>query len=184
MEKKTKKETITLQFSLATGDAPELKETAEIIKDSWQKIGASVDVKIFETSDLNQNVIRPRKYDALFFGEVVGRDKDFYPFWHSSQRNDPGLNIALYTNIKTDKLLDEIRTTTDETVRQNDLRQFEKLIDDDAPVAFVYAPEFIYIVPKKVKNIKLGQITNGAERFLNVHEWYIDTNKVWKIFTK
>lgn len=184
MEKKIGKDIVSLKFSLATGDAPELKQAAGIIKSAWTKIGASVDVKIFETGDLNQNIIRPRKYDALFFGEVVGQNRDLYPFWHSSQRNDPGLNIALYTNIKTDKLLEDIRATNDETVQKDKLNQFEAIIKDDVPAVFIYAPEFIYIVPNHVQNIKLGQITNSGERFLNVNEWYINTNKVWKIFTK
>lgn len=184
MEKKTKKDTIVLKFSLATGDAPELKQAAEIIKSSWQKIGASVDVKIFETGDLNQNIIRPRKYDALFFGEVVGRYNDLYPFWHSSQRVDPGLNVALYTNVKTDKLLEDIRATTDKELQQEKLSEFQKIIKEDVPAVFIYAPEFTYIMPKSVQNVKLGQITNSGERFLNVYEWYINTNKVWKIFAE
>lgn len=184
MEKKIGKDVVALKFSLATGDAPELKQAAEMIKSSWAKIGASVDVKIFEIGDLNQNIIRPRKYDALFFGEVVGQGKDLFPFWHSSQRNDPGLNISLYTNLKTDKLLEDIRATNDAAIQEDKLNQFEAIIKDDVPAVFIYAPEFIYIVPNQVQNIKLGQITNSGERFLNVNEWYVNTNKVWKIFTK
>lgn len=184
MEKEVKKDNIVaLKFSLATGDAPELKQVAEILKETWEKIGASVDIKIFETGDLNQNIIRPRKYDALFFGEVVGQGADLYSFWHSSQRNDPGLNIALYTNLRTDKLLEELRTTNDEKAQQDKLREFQSIIKDDVPAIFIYAPEFIYLIPKTVQNIKLGHISNSGERFLNVNEWYINTNKVWKIFT-
>lgn len=185
MEKKvTKENTVILRFSIATGDAPELKQAADIVKETWQKIGASVDVKVFETGDLNQNIIRPRKYDALLFGEVVGRKADLYSFWHSSQRNDPGLNIALYTNLRTDRLLEEIRETNDERIQREKLNDFRKIIGEDVPAVFIYAPEFIYIVPTSIQNIKLGQIINSGERFLNVNEWYINTNKVWKIFTK
>ncbi|NQV88235.1 MAG: hypothetical protein HQ402_01595, partial [Parcubacteria group bacterium] len=90
LEKKTKAETFSLKFSISTGDAPELVATAQIIKENWEKLGVSVDIKIFETSDLNQNIIRPRKYEALLFGEVIGHGLDLFPFWHSSQRNDPG----------------------------------------------------------------------------------------------
>lgn len=185
MEKRASRtSTTTLSFSLETSDTAELKQAAEIIKESWQKIGASVDVKIFETSDLNQNIIRPRKFDALFFGTVIGRTSDLYPFWHSSQRNDPGVNVALYANIKTDKLLEEIRATSSAIVRSEKLRQFEEIVKEDAPAAFAYAPEFIYIVPKKLRGVRLGQITNSGERFLNIHEWFINTNKVWEIFAK
>jgi peptide/nickel transport system substrate-binding protein len=183
LEKKTKKQTFSLKFSISTGDAPELKQAAEIVKDEWTKIGAIVDIKIFETGDLNQNVIRPRKYDALLFGEIVGRDQDLYPFWHSSQRNDPGLNVAMYTNIKADKLLEGIRITSDKQDRQDKYEKFKSMLIDDAPAVFMYSPDFIYVVPEKVKNLALGQITNPSERFLNVSKWYINTSKIWKIFS-
>ena len=183
-EKTDKKSNIVLAFSISTSDAPELKKVAQLLQKQWQKIGAKVDIKIFEVSDLNQNIIRPRKYDSLLFGEVIGRDMDLYPFWHSSQRVDPGLNIALYTNIKADKTLDTIRKTTD-TQKQDILyKDFNTEINTDMPAVFVYAPYFTYIVPKKIHNIQLGQLTTPAERFDNISEWYIQTNNIWKIFLR
>ncbi len=77
-----------LEFSLATGNVPELRAAAEYLKEQWGKVGVQVDVQIFDQGDLSQNVIRPRKYDALLFGEVVGRELDLFAFWDSSQRND------------------------------------------------------------------------------------------------
>ncbi len=183
-EKKTGKDTEILSFSISTSDAPELKALAQNIQTRWQQLGARVEVKIFEVGDLNQNIIRPRKYDSLLFGEVLGRDLDVYPFWHSSQRSDPGLNIALYANPKTDKLLEDYRKTTDETIKKKYLSSFETEIKNDTPAVFLYAPYFIYITPTRVKNITLGQLTISGERFLNVHEWYINTNDVWKFFIK
>ncbi|HEY4511290.1 MAG TPA: peptide ABC transporter substrate-binding protein, partial [Candidatus Paceibacterota bacterium] len=84
-EKTEKKQTTRLEFSLATSDIAELARTAELLKIQWQKIGVKVDVKIFEAGSLNQNIIRPRKYDALLFGEIINHDLDLYAFWHSSQ---------------------------------------------------------------------------------------------------
>ena len=132
-EKKDKKSTVTLAFSISTGDAPELKAAANLLQAQWQALGAAVDVKIFEISDLNQNIIRTRKYDALLFGEIVGKDMDLYPFWHSSQRIDPGLNIALYTNIKADKDLESIRKTTNAAAQQTYFDDFNKQIGSDIP---------------------------------------------------
>ncbi|OHA93661.1 MAG: hypothetical protein A2W58_02350 [Candidatus Zambryskibacteria bacterium RIFCSPHIGHO2_02_38_10.5] len=147
-------------------------------------MGADVEVKIFEIGDLNQNIIRPRKYDALLFGEIVGRDLDLYPFWHSSQRVDPGLNIALYTNIKANKLLENIRKETDETLQKKYFDAFKKEIKNDVPAVFTYSPYFIYLIPKKIHNVTLGTLTTPSERFSNIFEWYIETNHVWKIFIK
>ncbi|MBI4156064.1 MAG: hypothetical protein HY507_02405 [Candidatus Zambryskibacteria bacterium] len=183
-EKKDKKKTVTLAFSISTGDNPELKRSAELLQKQWQLLGAEVDVKIFEVSDLNQNVIRTRKYDALLFGEIIGRDLDLYPFWHSSQRIDPGLNIALYANIKADKLLENIRKTGDPDEAKAYFDKFNKEIENDVPAVFTYSPYFIYIVPKKVRNISTGTLTTPSERFTNIYKWYIETNNVWKIFVK
>jgi peptide/nickel transport system substrate-binding protein len=183
-EKKDKKGTTTLSFSISTGDAQELKDTAYLLQQQWQKIGAQVEIKIFEIGDLNQNIIKPRKYDSILFGEIVGSNLDLYPFWHSSQRNTPGLNIALYTNIKADKLLENIRKTTDQTQQKTYLDSFSKEIKNDMPAVFTYSPYFIYIVPQKVKNVILGTLTMPSERFDDISKWYIETNNVWKIFTK
>ncbi len=183
-EKKTKSGTLTLQFSLATGDALELKRAAAMIQETWEALGADIEVEIYETGDLNQNVIRPRTYNALLFGEIVGRDLDLYPFWHSSQRNDPGLNIALYVNNSVDKLLEEARSTTDRKIQMEKYKEFESIIKEETPSIFLYSPSFLYVIPQKVEKLSLGQLTIPGERFLNVHEWYIETSKVWKIFNR
>lgn len=183
-QKKINKDTEILTFSISTSDAPELKALAQHIQTRWQQMGARVDVKIFEVGDLNQNIIRPRKYDSLLFGTVLGRDLDLYPFWHSSQRSDPGLNISLYANTKIDKLLETYRKTTDETLKKKQLTEFETEIKNDTPAVFLYAPYFLYVTPTNVKNIQLGQLTISGERFLNVNEWYINTNNIWKFFMK
>lgn len=175
-------EKIALSFSLSTGNATELKRSAELLKDIWEKVGAKVEVKIFETGDLNQNVIRPRKYDALLFGEVVGRDLDLFAFWHSSQRNDPGLNIAMYTNSKIDKILEEARTLKTPALRVKSYQEFAEIIAKETPAVFLYSPDFIYLLPAKVKGVGLRNITIPSDRFAGVNKWYIDSENVWKFF--
>lgn len=182
LEKKSKSGTITLSFSISTGDAPELQAVANKLVEAWQKLGAKVDVLVFETGDLNQNVIRSRNFDALLFGKVVGRDADLYPFWHSSQKADPGLNIALYTNSRTDKLLEAARSAnTPEEVEKN-YKAFRDELKADMPAVFLYTPSFLYVVPEKVHAISLNSLTVSQDRFLGLRDWYIETNKVWKIF--
>ncbi len=177
-----KKGTITFEFSIATADSPDLKQTATIIKKQWERIGAKVTIKVFEYGDLYQNVITPRKYDALLFGETVSKDIDLYAFWHSSQRNAPGLNVAMYVNSKVDKLLDDARVSLDLKAKNSFYTQFEKIIHDDIPAIFLYSPEFIYIVPDKVLDLDLRYVNSSSDRFYGIEKWYITTDNVWKIF--
>lgn len=172
-----------LTFSLATANTEELRHAAELIRDAWRTMGADVELTFLDTGPLNNERIRPREYDALLFGQIIGRDLDPFPFWHSSQRNDPGLNIALYANITTDAILEEIRTTFDARVLDKLYQQFEEELHGDTPAAFVYTPDFIYVTDEDIDGIELGTVTTPAERFLNVHMWHKYTDTVWPFFT-
>lgn len=184
LEKKSGSDTMTLSFSISTGDAPELGEVALELVNVWQKLGARIDILVFETGELNQNVIRPRNFDALLFGEMVGRDADLYPFWHSSQRNDPGLNIALYANSRADKFLEEARSTTSTEAAEKSYESFAKEIANDVPAVFLYTPSFLYVMPDKVEEVKVGSLLASQDRFSGVRDWYIETDRVWEIFLR
>ncbi|MDE2040845.1 MAG: hypothetical protein KGI59_00435 [Patescibacteria group bacterium] len=172
-----------LSFDIYTADTPDLKQTAAMLKQTWTALGADVNIKIFEPADLYENVIRDRKYDALLFGESIGKDRDLYAFWDSAERTAPGLNIALYTNAKVDKLLDAIRSTTDGATRQADYEQFAELIRADIPAVFLYVPDFIYAIPKSLHDVSLSSVTVPSDRFDSVTGWYNTTEKVWQIFS-
>lgn len=181
---KNKKTTSNLEFSISTSNAPELSKTAEIIKQDLGAIGIKVEIKTFETGNLNQLVIRPRKYDALLFGQIINNESDLYAFWHSTQRKDPGLNVAMYTNAKVDKILEDAFVTVDETSRIKKYAQFEEEIKRDMPAVFLYSPDFIYVVSEKVKNLSIDHIVSPRDRLVNSYLWYIKTDSVWKIFSK
>jgi peptide/nickel transport system substrate-binding protein len=113
-----------LTFALSTADTPELNATADAVATAWRQAGIKVNVQVYSLSELNSTVIRPRSYDAVLFGEVVGRELDLYAFWHSSQRNDPGLNLSLYANAKADTLLSQARASTKQAGPRQALLQF------------------------------------------------------------
>ena len=182
LEKKSGSETIKLSFSISTGDAPELRAAAELLKAVWQPLGIEVKILTFESGELNQSVIRTRQFDALLFGELVGREADLYPFWHSSQRTDPGLNIALYANSKADKLLEEARVARNLGDAEESMKAFYEEVARDTPAIFLYTPNFVYILPEKVKSAELSALGASYERFSTIREWYIETDRVWKIF--
>ena len=171
-----------LSFTLATADEPELVATANAVAGFWSAAGIHATVQVYPLSELNTTVIRPRNYDAVLFGEVVGPQLDLYAFWHSSQRNDPGLNLAMYANETTDSLLSQARATIDSTARDTLYTQFAADIAKDQPAVFLYAPDFLYIVPPSIKGVTLGALTTPADRFSGIDDWYTQTQSVWGIF--
>ncbi len=185
INKKNKKlPTTILHFDISMPDVPELRQIAEIMKHDWELLGAQVTLKVFDPSTFTTDILSPRKYDALFYGQIIGRVPDPYPYWHSSQKNAPGLNVAMYGSKTADKLLEDIRKENDATKRNDLLQKFVSTINTDIPALFVYSPDFLYVTARDVQNMHTGLITTESERFLNIADWYVDSERVWKWFAE
>ncbi|PIR85348.1 hypothetical protein COU15_01270 [Candidatus Kaiserbacteria bacterium CG10_big_fil_rev_8_21_14_0_10_45_20] len=182
-EKEVGAETRRLSFTLTTAVIPELKKASEIVAEQWRALGAEVELQTLEQSDINNEVIRPRKYDALLFGLVVGRELDLFAFWHSSQRNDPGLNIALYANITADKYLEEARSEQDPVIRREKAEKAAEEIASETAAVFLYAPQFVYRTQNGAQGITLSTLSAPSDRFQDVETWYLNTERIWPIFT-
>jgi len=166
-------------ITIRTSNVPELKNVASAVKKDWEQLGIPVTIELYEPGDLSQNVIRPRKYEALLYGMVIGRDQDLYTFWDSQERNDPGLNIASYTNKTVDTLLEDARSVSNQKTRATDLQKIEDIIAAEYPAAFIYAPDFTYTVPNNLSGVILPQIITPADRFATVALWYRSVDAVW-----
>lgn len=173
-----------LAFTLSTSNNPELKRTAQIIKNQLANVGVRVDINFYDTLDLNQNIIRPREFQSLLFGAIVNDGFDLYPLWHSSQRIDPGLNISQYTNIDVDAYLERARATTTSKVRFEALEKASEEIQKDLPVIPLYTPHFIYIQSPHIKNNEITYISEPHDRFADIHKWYIETRGIWLPFVQ
>ncbi len=171
-------------LTIKTSNVPELKAIAAAVKGDWERLGIPTDIELYEPGDLSQNVIRPRKYSALLFGMVIDGDQDLYAFWHSQERNDPGLNIALYVNKTVDDLLEEARKESDPEKRLAILQKINDTIAGEYPAVFIESPDFVYTVPETLSGVALPQIATPRDRFAGVESWYRKTEKVWPIFTR
>lgn len=177
---KNDKEATVLEIDLITVSSDILSKTAEIIKIQWEKLGAKVNLKIFETAELHQNYLKNRDYDIILFGEILGHDPDPYAFWHSSQKKEPGLNIGMYSNPTVDKILEDARGTADIQTRIEKYKEFQSIIAAEIPAIFIYSPYYLYAINKKIKGIELTSISLPSDRLSEIENWYINTKRVFK----
>ncbi len=176
------KEHLSLALTIKTSNVTELKAVASAAKAQWEAFGVPVTLEFYEPGDLTASVIRPRRYEALLFGMVVGRDHDLFAFWESSQRNDPGLNVAMYANRSVDELLEEARQAADPAEATAALAKLQGLIAADYPAVFLYAPDFLYALPDDMKGVSISQIASPSDRFATAAHWYRHAEQVWPFF--
>lgn len=169
-----------LKFILTTVEDPTLKKVAENLKEQWGKLGIEIVIQSYSISQIEQEIIKPRNYEMLLFGEVLEIIPDPYPFWHSSQIKDPGLNLARYENKSADKLLESARTSQNFEDRAKKYQQFQEILIKDAPAVFLYSPDYIYYIAEKIKGVGVQIIADPSKRLSNIENWHIKTKRVWK----
>lgn len=168
-----------LTLKITTSTWPELIKVVNIIKEQWEAVGAKIDIEVLPKAELQQ-AIKDRNYEALLFGAVLNTDPDPFSLWHSTQKREPGLNLALYDNKAADTILEEARHTLNPLERTNKYDDFQKLVIEDIPAVFLYNPLYIYGQTKKIINSNGKIISLPSDRFIDIDKWYIKTKRVWK----
>lgn len=169
-----------LQLKLTTVDQPVNVKTAELIKASLDQIGFDVELDIIDKSKILQDVIKTRNYESLLFSENLGTDPDPFPFWHSSQNEYPGLNLAIFTNKKVDKLLEDARRSNNWDERRDKYLEFQKIITEELPAISLFNATYTYPQDKVIQGFDLYSIAVPADRFSNIFEWFVKTKRIWK----
>lgn len=172
-------EDVVLAITLRTANTALFESTATFVAAAWRELGVEVRVEQYEQADLLQAVIRPRDFEALLFGIDMSRAVDLYPFWHSSQQDDPGLNIAQYTNIDVDALLSDALTERSPEVRIESLTSAAAIIRDEHPALFLFTPTLPYVLNRSVNLAPISTISKPQERFMNVELWHARTESLW-----
>jgi ABC-type transport system substrate-binding protein len=174
------RQSIVLEFGLTTIDQPHLIKLAQGLRNQWKNIGVKVNLEYLPTSELESAVISPRKYEALLIGQVLGMIPDPLPFWHSSRKREPGVNLSLYQNEQADKILEEARTTLDQEKQQELLEKFQDIVIGDLPAIFLYRLNYLHFVSPEIKGYEVAKISTPSKRFSNIANWYIRLKRVWR----
>lgn len=165
LSKKIKLELVTL------GNEPHTS-LAEKIKSLWEPLGAEVSINVVGAQDLATSVIPQRAYDVLIYGVDLGYGIDLYPFWHSSQISEQGLNFANFASVEADKILEEARLTTDSKKRQELHDKFNDILEADVPAIELEDVNWEFAAPKTISGIESHSGYTGADRFRFINEWH------------
>lgn len=174
------KEGRIITLSITTSNFPPNVRVAEELKKMWEGIGVQILLNIETIADLEAKFIRPRSYELLLFAENVGADPDPFPFWHSSQLRDPGVNFSNFSNKTADRLLVEARDNIPADQRAAKYKQFQEIFVGDIPAIFLTRSVFVYNLPSALRGVRLQTITTASERFADINEWYLETKRVRK----
>jgi len=161
------------KYADGTAQAEEMKQVAEFLRTSWEKIGVQVDVQ-FEDIDAFNVRLAARDYEMVVTGQSLGYNYDTYSYWHSSQVGEGGLNLSNYRSFAADALIEKIRDTFDSTKKAILLKELAKEIAHDVPAIFLYRPSYKFASDGKVKGMVLKNLAFVSDRFSHLEKWCIN----------
>ena len=140
-----------LAFTLITNNGnPQRKAIGVIAQDAWRRIGVDCSFQLFEWAVFLKDFINNAQFDACILGWSMGRDFDLYQIWHSSQTGPQQLNFVGYKNPEADALIERLRREYDEDEQIRLARRLHRVIAEDAPYTFLYAPRGTTVLDRKI----------------------------------
>lgn len=158
---------------LITTDEDGKRKKAELLAKMIGELGISVNVESYPLNTYIEEMIRPRNFDLLLVTKNLGADSDIYTFYHANMENDPGLNLSGIKSREIDKYLEEARMSHDPKFRSTRYSEISRLINEAAVATFLSWPSYLYGVSSEVKGEIPHRIINPKDRFWNIEDWYI-----------
>jgi peptide/nickel transport system substrate-binding protein len=163
--------------SLVTADAYPYRQVAENVSAQLRQVGVEAKVEPVPASVLVGKYVLGRSYQMALVAFDNGPDPDQYSLWHSGAPRD-SLNLAgplVPRQALIDKDLEDGRAAVDRRSRAAAYGDFQDLIQDAAPAAFLFEPHYAYVVSNRVRGLRTNAVIEPVDRFQYVAGWYVAT---------
>ncbi len=125
----------------------------QILQHQLAKAGVKVRIRTMEWQAFLNTVVMPRKFEAVVLGWGLGLMPDAYSIWHSEGAKKGGFNFISYKNKEVDRLIKKAEKTIDRDALGKIYKEIFALIVHDNPYLFLYIPNSITVVNKKIQNV-------------------------------
>jgi len=145
-----------LVFEISTNSNNQIRMlAAEIIQKQLKEAGVIVKIRAMEWQAFLNTVVDPRNFETVLMGWSMPLSPDAYSIWHSANiEKKAGFNFVGYKNQKVDELIEKAEKSVDRKALAAYYQEIYRLITTDNPYIFLYTPNSITAVSKKIKNIE------------------------------
>ena len=144
-----------LKFEIVTSNSSPIRPyAAQIIQHQLKKIGVEVTIRVMEWQAFLNMVVFPHKFDTVLLGWGLSSTPDPYMFWHTDSDRKGGFNLVGYNNPIMDKMIEKSQTMIDRKKLAKSWKKMFQIVTDDNPYLFLYIPNSITAVNKKIINVE------------------------------
>lgn len=166
LEKTIGKKKYKLEFELLVNtDNGARYQAASHIQQDLKDIGISVKLVNATWDELKSKVMN-KKYDTAIMGWKLAPNPDLR-FMFAGSEIKKGYNFVSYSNPELDDILIQVQTVDEG--RQELLYKAQEIINEDLPYLFLYSPNKVLALNKKLKDVK----PDPVNLFNNINEWWV-----------
>jgi peptide/nickel transport system substrate-binding protein len=167
-----------LEFVLHTSDDPTRVALINQIAQDWAQVGVRAVPTPVAFAGLVNDLLVPRRFEAVLIGWENPGDPDPYPLWHSTQREGAGQNYSGWNNEDADLLMERARAELNEANRRALYGELQTIFAEEVPSLLLYYPVYSYGVSNRVSNVQVGALNHPAQRFAGFGDWFMVTKRV------
>lgn len=172
-------------INVSTTSIYNYKKSAEEIASQLKKLGFDVNTTIIDKDDklgtFVQTILQPRNYGILVYEVDMGADSDIYPFWHSSQASQKGLNFSNYSDAIADDLLLNARTAQTFDDKKTQLTKFTRRWINNSAAIGLGQTKVSYVFRKSVQPYSAGnKFVVDIDRYSDVIYWSAKKETLYK----
>lgn len=160
-----------LEFEITTNSNNPIRVfSAEILQRQLSLSGVKVNLRVMEWQAFLARAVHARNFEAVLLAWSVPLMPDPFTIWHSSSYKKGGFNFVGYSNAQVDELIEKAEKTTDRQKVAEYYREFHRIVMEDNPYLFLYSPNSISAISKKLSPIEPSILGYGHNRF----DWKIE----------
>ena len=169
-----------LQLTIMTNSGNKVRETLlQTAIDQYKLIGVRAAPRLvpFDTMvDILSN--RSEDVSAWIIGWKLNVEPDPYGIFHSSAIPDPvrkttGYNFGAWSSSDADKAIDAARTPASgdctQATRKKSYETFNRLLNDEQPYAFGFAPTTLLVAPRELRGLDPGTFAT----YNDIEKWWL-----------
>jgi peptide/nickel transport system substrate-binding protein len=156
-----------VDWSLTLSTNSQYVDLCEFIQKQWESLGIAVQVEVLPPSTLRQSKATGKlsMFRASWIADYPDAE-NYLSLFYSSNFAPNGPNYTYFKNDVYDGLYEQIIRDTRRDSRVATYQKMDSLIMSEAPIVPLYYDEFIRVIPKQIKGMKIDALNGLDLRFV------------------
>jgi ABC-type transport system substrate-binding protein len=141
----------SFELTYMTG-SPIFNDVVKMITDEIRKAGVEANprtqefARFYELMEQHDFDMALAAWNGSFFAD------DYKQIWHSNSWNNKGSNFVGFGTPESDKLIDEIRSTTNDSARIAKEKRLQEIVYDEQPYVFLFSNVAKVVIHRRFDN--------------------------------